>query len=231
MRKTLRKMIPIHAVLPLLLTAGSMLCSYQAAKLWQMIFGFHDPADLSLAFDLQTPFRPGWAWVYLLSYFFWMYVYITTARDSESSACKLAVSDITGKLICLLFFLLFPTTNIRPEVSGTGFTAFLMRTIYRMDSPTNLFPSIHCFIAWLGTRCIFSVNNLRHKGFHCAFSVAGTLLVFASTLFTKQHVVLDVLGGMAVAEIGLLIARFSPLPRLLKKWNGAFMQTPLCKHL
>lgn len=229
MRKILGRIFPTYTVLPLLLTACSMLCSYQAAKVVQMIFGFHNPQDLTLSFDLQTPFAPGWGWVYIASYIFWIYLYVTTARESIEAACKLAVADFAGKMICLAFFLAFPTTNVRPSVEGTGLTALLIRIIYKMDTPTNLFPSIHCFIAWLGMRYVLTAKNLKHKAIHGVISVSGTLLVFASTLFTKQHVILDVFGGIAVAEIGLLIARFSPLADLLKKWNVKFTYSKIGK--
>ena len=36
--------------------------------------------------------------------------------------------------------------------------------------------------------------------------IAVLILVFASTVFCKQHVLIDIAGGIAVAEIGLLIS-------------------------
>ncbi len=231
LRNTLRKIVPTYAILPMCLTALSLLCSYQAAKLCQFLFGFTNPTDLTMAFDSSTPFLPGWVWIYLGSYLFWIYVYTTAARDSLRTACRLAAADIVGKLICLVFFLAFPTTNVRPAVEGSGLTAFLMRTVYALDTPTNLFPSIHCFIAWLGTRYILTARNLSQKRLHCVFALLGCLLVFASTLFTKQHVLWDVLGGMAAAEIGILTARLSPLPLLLERLNTKFMKTSVCKLL
>lgn len=231
LRKILRKIVPVYAILPLCLTALSMLCSYQVAKFCQMLFGFHNPTDLSLTFDILTPFIPGWAWIYIGSYFFWLYVYTTAAKDGVNTVCKLAVADIVGKLICLVLFLAFPTTNVRPTVEGRGLTPLLMIIIYRLDTPTNLFPSIHCFIAYLGTRYILTAKNLKHKTLHCMFSVAGTILVFASTLFTKQHVALDILGAIVVTEIGIAVAGFTPLPRLLEKWNERFTKTSLCQRL
>ena len=225
MRKTLGKIVPANTIIPLCLTACSMLCSYQAAKLLQAIFGFTNPQDLTLAFDTQTPFVPGWSWVYIGSYLFWIYIYTSAARDSIDTACKLAVADFIGKMICLIFFLAFPTTNIRPSVEGTGLTALLMRIIYRLDTPTNLFPSIHCFIAWLGMRYVLKSKNLKHKGIHGLISILGTLLVFASTLFTKQHVILDIFGAIVVAEIGILVARFTSLSNIVKTWNDKFLGT------
>ncbi len=230
-RGLLRKLVPQYAVFPMLLTAISMLCSYQAAKVLQMIFDFSNAIDLTTTFDRLTPFLPGWSLIYIGSYFFWFYVYTTASRDSVQTACRLAAADMIGKLICLVFFLTMPTTNVRPETEGSGFTMFLMRTIYRLDTPTNLFPSAHCFIAWLGTRYILTAKNLAHKWLHRSIAFIGTLLVFASTLFTKQHVIWDIFGAVAVAELGILVARFSPLPLLIGKWNQKFSDSPLCKFL
>ena len=230
-RKTLGKVVPPHTILPLLLTALSMLCSYQAAKMYQIIFGFSDAQNLSLPIDGKLPFLPGWGWIYIGAFPFWIYIYTTVARDSKELACKMAVADVVGKLICLLFFLFLPTTNTRPQVHGSGLSPLLMRIIYALDTPTNLFPSIHCFVPWLGTRCMLSAKNLKKKWLHCTCSFVGTLLVFASTQFTKQHVLVDVFGGIAVAEFGLLIARITPLPQLLSKGNDAFTETKLGKFL
>ncbi len=229
LRNNLRKIVPTYAILPMCLTTLSLLCSYQAAKLCQFLFGFTNAMDLTIAFDRSTPFLPGWVWVYLGSYIFWIYVYTTAARDSMETACRLAASDMVGKLICLVFFLALPTTNVRPEVVGTGLTTFLMKTVYALDTPTNLFPSTHCFIAWLGTRYILTAKNLKQKWCHCTISLLGTLLVFASTLYTKQHVLWDIFGAIAVAEIGILVTRITPLPIALMKWNRKFMETSVCK--
>ena len=127
--------------------------------------------------------------------------------------------------------MVLPTTNFRPEVEGSGFIPFVMRFIYWIDTPTNLFPSIHCFVAWLGTRYIYECRSLRHRALTGVLCTIGTLLVFASTLFTKQHVLLDVISGIVVAEIGWLVARFTKLPNVLEHLNEKFMKTRLCKIL
>jgi len=61
--------------------------------------------------------------------------------------------------------------------------------------------------------------------------VVGSLLVFASTLFTKQHVIVDVFSGVAVAEIGFVIAKYTKLPSVLGRLNEKFMNTKLCQFL
>ena len=153
------------------------------------------------------------------------------ARESPEKAYQLAAADFVAKLICFFFFAFMPTTNVRPEVEGTGFIPFLMRFIYWFDTPTNLFPSIHCFVAWLGTRYMFECKKLRHKGLTCVLCVIGSILVFLSTLHTKQHVLPDVVSGIIVAEIGWFTARFTKLPKVVERINDKFMKTRLCKIL
>ena len=230
-RQFLRKIIPTHAILPLCLTGLTNLMAYQGAKLFQLLFGFDNAWDITSAFDAATPFMPAWVLVYIGTYLFWFYQYTAVAKESPRMACKLAVADGVAKLICLLFFVLVPTTNTRPEVEGSGLIPFLMRGIYFLDTPSNLFPSIHCFVAYLGTRYLFVCKTLRRKALTCTLCSIGTLLVFASTLLTKQHVLVDVLGGIAVSEIGCLVARFTKLPQRLEPLAQAFAQTKLGKFL
>lgn len=229
-RRSLRKIIPIYAILPLCMTGIMMLSSYQLAKLIQLIFPFNY-IDLTIAWDSYFVFDPIWVLIYFGSYFFWFYQYTTIARESPQKACQLAVADAVAKIICLVLFITVPATNVRPEVEGSGADALLMRLLYWIDTPTNLFPSIHCFVAWLGTRYIYECKKMRCRWLVYILCTVGSILVFLSTLYTKQHVLWDVVSGIAVAEIGWLVARFTKLPNLFAKLNERFMKTKLCKFL
>lgn len=230
-RRTLRKLIPIYAILPLIMTGLMNLLAYQGAKLFQVFFGTDSARDMTSALDRAIPFCPVWVWIYLGTFLFWIYQNLTVAQESPKMAYRLAAADFVAKLICLGFFVFLPTTNIRPEVTGGGVTAFVMRFVYWIDTPTNLFPSIHCMVAWLGTRYIYECKHLKHRVLVSVLCTVGSLLVFASTLFTRQHVLLDVLSGVAVAEIGWLIARYTKLPKCVEKLNDKFMKTRLCAIL
>lgn len=230
-RRTLRKIIPTYAIFPLILTGLTELFAYQGNKLIQLFVGMDRAIDMTTPWDSCFAFHPTWVLVYIGTYLFWICQYTAVARESPEKAYRLAAADLVAKLICFFFFALLPTTNVRPEVEGTGFISFLMRFIYRVDTPTNLFPSIHCFVAWLGTRYMFECKKLRHKGLTCTLCVIGSVLVFLSTLYTKQHVLPDVAAGIAVAEIGWFAARFTGLPGVVERINEKFMKTRLCKIL
>ena len=235
LRRTLQRIIPTYAVLPLFCTGLTFLLCYQGPKLIQAIFGAGNAMDMETQLptiaklDAMFPFTPAWSFVYLFSVVFMFYQHTTAARESPEAAYRLAAADLFGKLICMIFFIAMPTTNERPLVEGDGFIAFFMRFVYRIDTPTNLFPSLHCFIAWLGTRQIFEAKNPRFRVLNCTLCLIGSLLVFISTLYTKQHVIIDIFAGVALAEIAFVIAKHTGLPNIFKKLNEWFMTTKLCR--
>lgn len=169
--------------------------------------------------------------LYLGLFLFWIWQYLLLGHEDEALICRVAAADMVAKGISLVFFLALPTTNVRPEVTGDGIVPFLMRFTYAMDTPTNLLPSAHCLVPWLGTRFLMESRNLKRKKTVCAISFLGTFLVFASTLFTYQHVIADVLGGVAVAEIGYQVSKRTSLSKVVERWNRRFQESPISKFL
>ena len=109
-----------------------------------------------------------------------------------------------AKAVCFLLFLLIPTTNVRPEITGKSVWDALMKLLYSIDAADNLFPSIHCLNSWL---CWIGVRKNREiPAAYRYFSLVVAVAVCISTLTTKQHVIADVIGGVLLAELSYLIA-------------------------
>ena len=97
-----------------------------------------------------------------------------------------------------LFFLVVPTTNVRPHLQSTDIFAFLLKMVYVTDAPTRLFPSIHCLVSWF---CYIGLRGQKSiPKWYQTVSLIFAILVCVSTQVTKQHYVIDVLGGIAIAE-------------------------------
>ena len=230
LRRFLHKFVPPYAGFPLALAGLMNLVSYTVSKWIQTLFGLESRAvDMTTAFDAAIPFEAIWIFPYLVTFVFWFYLYTTVAKESPQAAYRLVTADVLGKLVCMIFFIAMPTTNVRPEVTGTGFLPFVVRFVYWIDAPSNLFPSLHCFIAWLGTRQILEAKRLRFPTLNGVLCVIGSLIVFASTLFTKQHVIADVVSGVVLAEICFLIAKYMKLPNVIARINAKSMTTKLWK--
>lgn len=157
---------------------------------------------LELPIDQYFPFLPWTVSIYFGSYLFWAVVYLYMARQETKLAYRFFRADLFAKLICFLCFVCFPTTNARPEVVGSSLWDDLMRLLYRLDAPTNLFPSIHCMVSWLcfiGLRAKPKSTPTLRVAVITACGMA--LAVCWSTLTTRQHVIVDVFAGVLLAEL------------------------------
>ncbi len=162
--------------------------------------------DFTTSFDRAIPFMPEWVLIYILSYPFWVISYIIIARyNTKEFWFKFVTADMIARVVCGFIFLLIPTTNIRPIITDSGVWDKLMEMIYFLDQPTDLFPSIHCLaslMCYLGMR-----KNENVAKWYRVATLVFAILVFASTQFTKQHYIVDVIGGVVVAVLSFAVAK------------------------
>ena len=152
-----------------------------------------------LGADSLIPFLPWTASIYFGCFLFWAAVYIFLAQGDKTEAYRFFWADLMAKGVCLLFFLLLPTTMPRPDIHGSSFWAYVMRFLYRVDAPYNLFPSIHCLVSWL---CFVGVRRRRDVPRPLVWGTGlAAGLICLSTLTTRQHVMADVAGGIFLAEL------------------------------
>ncbi len=148
--------------------------------------------------DLRLPFLPQFLIIYFGCYIFWAANYILAARQDREEVYRFFTADFISRCVCLVIFLAYPTTNIRPVIEGSGFWDLLAGWLYSIDAADNLFPSIHCLVSWF---CFLAVKGQKKIPiWYKAVSFILAVLVFLSTLFTKQHVIVDVAGGIFLAQ-------------------------------
>ena len=87
----------------------------------------------------------------------------------------------------------------RPASLGDGFFAWTLALNYRLDPPLNCFPSLHVAWGFVAALCCHRV----HRGVGVA-ALGWASLIAISTLYTKQHYVLDVVAGIALAVLACL---------------------------
>jgi membrane-associated phospholipid phosphatase len=97
-------------------------------------------------------------------------------------------------------YLLIPTYTHRPVLTGDGFTLDLMRLIYGNDRSYNALPSGHTY----NTALIAVIWSQWQPAWRWLW-ILITVIVMMSTLFTRQHNVLDVLFGL-IWGIGAYLA-------------------------
>ena len=159
--------------------------------------------DITSPIDNLIPIIPATIIIYLGCYVYWLINYVLGAGQEDDEAYKFLSADLFAKLICMVIFIAFPTTNTRPVLEDNGFFTEALKMLYQIDAADNLFPSIHCLTSWF---CLIAVRkNPNVKSVYKIISVIITVAICVSTLTTKQHVIVDVAGGIALAEFSYMI--------------------------
>ena len=212
-----KPLLPTCARLPLICAAVAGLLAYYGSKLITRGFVHY---DFALPVDGRIPFVPAFSVIYVLAYVQWGVGLWRIAREDGQICRQVLAGEIAAKLICMALFILIPTTMVRAEIHSDGIFSALTRFIYEIDAADNLFPSIHCLDSWV---CFRGALLMKRTGKGYAwFSFVFTLLVFASTVLIKQHVVVDIFAGILVAELGQFLSRRWRLHRIFEKMDALF---------
>lgn len=174
--------------------------------------------DLNLVgnvIDTKIPFVPAFFIPYCIWYLMIFIIpYYLYCKDKDKFI-KYTMAYILCSMIGNIVFISYPSTVARPTVTGTDIFSLIARFIYWIDTPTNCFPSLHCAISMLFILyiCESKNTNIITKISVCIISI----LIMLSTLFTKQHVVVDFISGDILALIVYLIVKPSKkLPNYIK---------------
>lgn len=160
-----------------------------------LLFGKATETTLTSALDNRIPCIPVFVWPYVLAFPFWIVFFFLLYRMNEKFAKRVVTADLIAKTVCAVCFVVLPCTCIQPPAQGPG--AWALNIVRACDKPTNLLPSMHCYLSTMCVLPLFS-RHADHTSLRLKLPAAAfALLICVSTLFTKQHVVIDVLTGIA----------------------------------
>lgn len=204
--------LPRYAIFPLI---ACLVVNFMAYNGTEILTRTRRHYDLTLPIDRVVPIIPGFVAIYLGCYLFWIVNYILIVRQGEEECYRFITADMLSRVVCAVIFLVLPTTNVRPELAGDGLWVVLLRMIYEIDRPTRLFPSFHCMVSWF---CYIGIRGRKNvpKAYQI-FSCLFALLICVSTQVTKQHYIVDAIGGILVAEGTYFAAYHTEIYRYPKK--------------
>ncbi len=158
---------------------------------------------IHVSLDDKIPFCE----IFVIPYMLWfLYVAVTVAyfflRDRDGYI-RIFIFLSTGMTLFLLISTLWPNGhNLRPfTMPRDNVFTHMVAALYRTDTPTNLWPSIHVYNS-LG--CHIAVMNSERLKKHKAVRTGSFILcvsIIMSTMFIKQHSVFDVTTAFIAAAI------------------------------
>lgn len=158
--------------------------------------------------DDYIPFNEYFIIPYLLWFFYvagaFIYLFFKAPRGEF---LKFAVTLTSGMTISLIICTVYPNgLELRPDVisKDTLFTR-LVAMLYGTDTSTNVFPSIHVFNSLVVHFALMRDKFLDNYPIVKTGSKILCVLILLSTLFLKQHSVIDLVGGIVLYIVLYLI--------------------------
>ena len=149
--------------------------------------------------DNLIPFRAEFIVPYVMWYFFvaGTVLYFLIGNESPSEYGRLVGTLATGMTIFLIISFVWPNRHyLRVEPVGDGIFNEAVRLLHQIDTSTNVFPSIHVFNT---VACYLAIrNNESCRKNRLVMGGTGilTVAIVLSTMFLKQHSVVDVVGAL-----------------------------------
>jgi len=169
---------------------------------------FRDPLNVYSEIDKKIPLVKTTILFYLTGYPALLAMPVLLIEDKENFLRLMTAIGSIAFISCLIF-LCCPTTTYRPQMIGSDFFSCLFVYLHAVDGPNNCFPSLHvslsCFIGWF----------LHEKKYLQYWPLIIALLVTLSTVFTKQHAIIDIIGGLAITWGAIKLIQSTYLTKLL----------------
>ena len=154
--------------------------------------------------DEKIPFIPQFIYAYISWYIMLFLVPYIFYKKSPKSFNKYYITTFSCITIGLFIYFFYPTIMYRADIEFNSISEYLVNIIYKMDTPAlNCCPSMHCVISF-----IFIYVSLTEKNLNIKYKVLLTiwsLLVIVSTLFVKQHVIVDVISAFILSLVVFII--------------------------
>ncbi len=180
--------------------------------------------------DSYIPFLEIFIIPYLLWFFYMFYgIFYMIFRKNGMDFYLMATFLSIGMTLFLIISYVYPNKiDIRPTYfTRNNIFIDLVKALYKSDTPTNVLPSIHVFNSVVINEALCRTERYNNKTHLKFLSKLFTLLVVLSTMFLKQHTVIDVAFAL-VLIIALYPFIYGKKNTYLKKFWEFYDKKHLC---
>ena len=171
--------------------------------IFELLEIFREPMFIvHCALDDVIPFSE---W-FVIPYFLWFGFNVAVVtwivfKGTVQETYKVSAVLMTGMMIFLVVSAIYPNRlDLRPDyVDTSNICGMLVSFLYKTDTPTNVLPSIHVFNTMALCFAVHGNKELqKRKLLTLSSDILGVLIVL-STMFLKQHSVIDVSLGLVMS--------------------------------
>lgn len=182
-----------------------------------LFFGYVEarPVDVTiigLPIDYQIPLIEAFVIPYLLWFPYIAVTFVWFFFCDKKEFLQYMGFLYIGMTIFIIVSLFFPNgLDIRPETFARDncFTKTLA-VLYQTDTSTNVIPSIHVYNSIAAAVAMVKSRHVSPKLWQKIFAVVMSALIILSTVFVKQHSVIDVMAACIVSIIVYIMIYWYP---------------------
>lgn len=173
--------------------------------LFQFVEHFYQVESYTVMHCALDDWIPFCEW-FLIPYLFWFFymggMFVYTLLYDIDGFCRMMKYIMLTYSITIVIYLLWPTCQeLRPDTFlRENVLTEITKAYYRFDTNTNVCPSIHV----IGSLAVMEAA-LWSKKFSKAWKASFVfiaILICMSTVFMKQHSVLDILAALPICAVG-----------------------------
>ena len=177
------------------------------------------PHNVAKKIDGHIPFVPAFVYIYVLWFPLILLFPLALFQADPMAYARYQTAIVLDIALSLFCYLAYPTSFARPEAPDTV-SGQAMRLVFRGSyKGLNCAPSMHCSMCYLVLHFVGATPGLPFAV--AAIAVPVALGIVISTLFTKQHVLIDALTALPLAAVCILIGNRLPFTALLHWILGA----------
>ena len=156
--------------------------------------------------DDVIPFQEGFLIFYALWYFFIVGMHLYTLLYDVESFKRYSKFLFFSMTVSTVIFLVYPSCqNLRPaEFPRDNLLTRIVGLLYSIDTNTNVFPSEHAIGSLAVLAAAIHTKSLRSPG-KLTVITALAVLISLSTVFLKQHSILDVAAAIPICLLAYWI--------------------------
>lgn len=163
------------------------------------------------AFDAKIPFCEYFVPAYYFWFVFLIGIHVYTGFFDIPAFKKLMYFIIITYTVTSVIYILYPTKQeLRPaEFARDNIFVIIVKGLYDFDTNTNVCPSLHVIGSFAVLFTSWHCRRFRTFWWQLGF-ISATVLICLSTVFLKQHSIIDIWAALAVCAVAYPFAYILP---------------------
>lgn len=177
-----------------------------------------DYTYVACSFDNKIPFCE---W-FVIPYYLWfvfiagMLVY-TAFFDISAFKRYMLFIMVTYSVTCVIYVVFPNAQGLRPVTfERDNILVDIVKTLYSFDTNTNVCPSLHVVGSFAVMFAAFDTERFKTPLWRIFFFVSA-VIISLSTVFLKQHSIIDVIAGLALCTVAYPVCYTIPKMREAKQ--------------